>query len=238
MHASSNHVWEWNMVPQQNTTAQNGHNTMQNGTNNDGTNTAWQNKCKLYLLKDRCHWCYPPNFHQQALMGRACLTAERQQVDQTVWQSGTHETTSGLEIIQKRYCQDDLEQAIGPNWSHVAKDWHCWTISREGFLPQEWSKNPDDDDTCTCRKILQIWKVNKLLSYLVVEYNKVLSKVKWLVAKMHSSGSWALNIKDEHPLWCPGKTGQSCNILCLLFSWFHKGILLFCNEDHWTLGFH
>ena len=27
MHTPSNHVWEWNMVPQQNTTAENGHNT-------------------------------------------------------------------------------------------------------------------------------------------------------------------------------------------------------------------
>ena len=37
----------------------------------------------------------------------------------------------------KRCWQDDIEEAIGPNWSHVAKDQHCWTISREGFLQQE-----------------------------------------------------------------------------------------------------
>ena len=27
---------------------------------------------------------------------------------------------------------DDLNEAIGPNWSHVAKDWCCWMESREG----------------------------------------------------------------------------------------------------------
>ena len=32
------------MVPQQNTTAENDHNTMQNGRNNDGTNTVQQKK--------------------------------------------------------------------------------------------------------------------------------------------------------------------------------------------------
>ena len=34
----------------------------------------------------------------------------------------------------KRHGQDHLEEAIGPNWNHVAKDQCCWTISREGFL--------------------------------------------------------------------------------------------------------
>ena len=79
------------MVPQLKTTAENGHNTKWNEY--DGTNTAWQKKCKLDLLKDKCHWCYPPNLHQLALMGRACLMAERQQVDQTC--------DSGLGVIQK-----------------------------------------------------------------------------------------------------------------------------------------
>ena len=83
MHTPSNHVWKWNMVPQQNTAAENGHNTTQDRMNNDRTNAAWWKKCKLDLLKDRCHWCCTPNLHQQAPMGRACLTAERQQVDQT-----------------------------------------------------------------------------------------------------------------------------------------------------------
>ena len=50
--------------------------------NNDGTNTAQQKKFKLDLLKDRCHWHYPLNSYQQAPRGRACLMAERQQVDQ------------------------------------------------------------------------------------------------------------------------------------------------------------
>ena len=36
----------------------------------------------------------------------------------------------------KRHWWDDLEEAIGPNWSHVAKGQCCWTISREGFLQQ------------------------------------------------------------------------------------------------------
>ena len=40
----------------------------------------------------------------------------------------------------KRHWWDDLGEAIGPNWSNVAKDQPCWTISREGFLQQEWNK--------------------------------------------------------------------------------------------------
>ena len=40
MHTPSNHIWKGNMVHQQNTTPENGHSTMQNGMNNEGTNTA------------------------------------------------------------------------------------------------------------------------------------------------------------------------------------------------------
>ena len=42
----------------------------------------------------------PTNLHQQALMGRACHMSERQQVDQ-MCDSGVHETTHGLGVIQK-----------------------------------------------------------------------------------------------------------------------------------------
>ena len=47
-----------------------------------------------------------------------------------------------LKAHPKRHWLDDLEEAIGPNWSHVAKYRCCWTTSREGFLQQKWSKKP------------------------------------------------------------------------------------------------
>ena len=43
----------------------------------------------------------------------------------------------------KRCWQDDLNEAKGPNWSHVAKDEHCWTESREGSSDRSETK-PDD----------------------------------------------------------------------------------------------
>ena len=42
----------------------------------------------------------------------------------------------------KRHWQDDLEEFVGPNWSHVAKDWHCWTISRGGVPPTGVKQKP------------------------------------------------------------------------------------------------
>ena len=79
------------------------------------------------------------NLHQQAPMGRACLTAERQQVDQhvTEWCPWDHKWPRGH---PKRHWWDDLEEAIGPRLSHVVQDRCWWIISREGFLQQEWSK--------------------------------------------------------------------------------------------------
>ena len=55
----------------------------------------------------------------------------------TEWCSWDHKQPRGH---PKRCWWDDLEEAICPNWSHFAKDRHCWTISREGFLQQEWNK--------------------------------------------------------------------------------------------------
>ena len=39
---------------------------------------------------------------------------------------------------------DDLEEAIGPNWIHVAKDRRCWTISR-GVPPTGVKQNRDNE---------------------------------------------------------------------------------------------
>ena len=62
--------------------------------------------------------------------------AERQQVNQT---SNRVVPTRPQQARghPKRHWQDDLDKAIGQNLSHVAKDRHCWTESREGFLQQE-----------------------------------------------------------------------------------------------------
>ena len=60
--------------------------------------------------------------------------AERQQVDQMHDKSGAHKQPRGH---PKRHWWDNINEAIGPNWSDVAKDQCCWTESREGFLQQQ-----------------------------------------------------------------------------------------------------
>ena len=94
---------------------------MQDGTNNDGTNTVLQKKCKLDPLEARHHLHYPPNLHQQAPMSRACLMAENNRWNKcmTEWCPQDHKQPRGH---PKRHWEDDLDEAIDPNWSHVAKD--------------------------------------------------------------------------------------------------------------------
>ena len=46
-------------------------------------------KSANWICSDRHHWNYPPNLCQQAPMGRACLMAERQQVDKMCDRSET-----------------------------------------------------------------------------------------------------------------------------------------------------
>ena len=118
-------VWEWNMVPQWNTAAENGHSTMQDGMNN-------ANK----------HWCAGHVSQLKDNRSTKCVTE---------WCPWDHNWPRSC---PKRHWWDNLDEAVGPKWSHVAKDQHCWTESREGFLQTGVKQNPDDDDTNVCT----IWK--------------------------------------------------------------------------------
>ena len=55
----------------------------------------------------------------------------------TEWCPKDHQQPRGH---PKRCWWDDVEEAIGPNWIHVAKDQCCWSTSREGFLQWDWKK--------------------------------------------------------------------------------------------------
>ena len=79
---------------------------------------------------------YLANLHQQALMGRHVSWLKDNRWTKCVTQGcpRDHRQPRGH---QKRHWWDNLEEAIGSNWSHVFKDQGCWTISREGFLQQE-----------------------------------------------------------------------------------------------------
>ena len=103
---------KWNMVPQQNTTTENGQNTMQDWMNNDGTNTVQQKKFKLDPLKDRCHWCYLPNLHATSTNGQgmSCM-AEREHGRPNMHDRVVPmKTTSGPRGHPKRCWWDDLNR--------------------------------------------------------------------------------------------------------------------------------
>ena len=69
------------------------------------------------------------------LMGRTCILAKRQQVDQMCDRVVPMRPQMSLGVIQKDVGRDDLEEAIGPNRSHFAKDGQLLDNKQRGVPP-------------------------------------------------------------------------------------------------------
>ena len=89
------------MVPQQNTTAENGHNALQNGMNNDGTNTVQQEKVQAGSTWRQVSSMLSTKFAPTSTDEQGMSHGWKTTGGPNMWQSGAYKSTSTLGVIQK-----------------------------------------------------------------------------------------------------------------------------------------